>query len=408
MKIALCVLLAAGAVLAVVVVSTSRRENVKHAARVAELQAQWDTERAELEIALAHARQQARLVRTSALPTSTPVLEEHRLSPAEIIERLRSLRLSTGASTTPVLRQAVYWLEELTLAGQAALPAIGEFLGRYEDTDLETSFFQSKNVRPRVPLDFTLPPSLRFGLFDVVRRIGGGDAESMLLESLRHTGRGVEVSYLAAALEEMAPGKYRDDILAVTRSLLADTSVFNAVSPLDRGHREYLFGVLLAFGDAGFAGEAQAQLVRADSQVDRGALKYLQETLGPKAVPILEQAYQNPSLTNSAGKEPLARLALAYVGADPHANQFYEKTINDPLLNKSHRKNLIEDLNQDGFKDTKNLGASDLPLIENRIALIEQLAPSAMDEANAAAFREAYKDLVNMRTKASSVSTQKP
>jgi divalent metal cation (Fe/Co/Zn/Cd) transporter len=35
-------------------------------------------------------------------------------------------------------------------------------------------------------------------------------------------------------------------------------------------------------------------------------------------------------------------------------------------------------------------------LIVNRLALIEQLAPESMDDVNAAAFAEAYKDLVDM------------
>jgi hypothetical protein len=38
-----------------------------------------------------------------------------------------------------------------------------------------------------------------------------------------------------------------------------------------------------------------------------------------------------------------------------------------------------------------------LPLILNRIEIVVQLAPTAMDDVNAAAFQEAYKDLVNMR-----------
>jgi hypothetical protein len=145
---------------------------------------------------------------------------------------------------------------------------------------------------------------------------------------------------------------------------------------------------------------AQTQLLRTDSQIDRGALRYLQQSLGAQAVTIAAQTYQNPLLlTNAAAKEPLARLALAFVGADTQANQFYQQAINDPVLTKGHRSNLIEDLNEDGFADPRNLTANDLPLIQNRIALIEQLAPSAMDEVNAAAFKEAYKDLVNMRAK---------
>jgi len=69
---------------------------------------------------------------------------------------------------------------------------------------------------------------------------------------------------------------------------------------------------------------------------------------------------------------------------------------------------LIEDLNQDGFEDTRNLTANDLPLIENRIALIEELAPDSMDTVNDAAFQEAYKDLLNMRAKVTGATSAQP
>lgn len=321
-----------------------------------------------------------------------------RLTPEEILVRLQALGGAAETKPPPILRQAVYWLEELAQPGEQAFPAIRAFLKRYEDLELDLSPFAGRGARDQVLLEFVVPPSLRFGLFDVVRRIGGTDAATILAESLGRTGRGVEVAYLARVLQQLAPNQYRDQALAVARALLAQPAP-ETINPLDRGHRDYLFGVLAFYGDSSFAREAQTQLVRADSQLDRGALKYLQETLGAQAVPIAAQAYQNPLLTNSAAKEPLARLALNFVGADAQANEFYQQTINDPLLTRSHRKNLIEDLNQDGFPDTKNLSAKDLPLIQNRIDLIEQLAPKAMDDANSAAFREAYKDLINMRTK---------
>jgi hypothetical protein len=125
-------------------------------------------------------------------------------------------------------------------------------------------------------------------------------------------------------------------------------------------------------------------------------------------VQIAAQLYEDPRLTDPARKEPLARLALYYVGADPQANEFYQKAINNLDFSRGHRKNLIEDLNQDGFADTRNLTARDLPLIQNRITLIEQLAPSATDPVNAAAFKEAYKDLLNMRDKVAGVSKPAP
>lgn len=106
------------------------------------------------------------------------------------------------------------------------------------------------------------------------------------------------------------------------------------------------------------------------------------------------------SQKNSSPKEPIqdpdARAALSFVGADPAAEQYWMAAINNPDLPPNERKDLIEDLNEDGLSDPKNPGAQDLPLILNRIQLIEQMAPSAMDQVNAEAFQEAYKDLVNL------------
>ncbi len=95
---------------------------------------------------------------------------------------------------------------------------------------------------------------------------------------------------------------------------------------------------------------------------------------------------------------PLAREALVAVGTDPEADAVWAMAINDPTLSPHDRQDLIEDLNEQGL-DPKNLTVDDLPLIENRLLLIEQLAPDAMDDTNAAAFAEAYKDLSNMYEK---------
>jgi hypothetical protein len=53
------------------------------------------------------------------------------------------------------------------------------------------------------------------------------------------------------------------------------------------------------------------------------------------------------------------------------------------------------DLNEVGFADPKHPTASELPLIEQRIGLLEKL--EAMDDVNAAAIKEAHKDLTRMR-----------
>jgi hypothetical protein len=97
---------------------------------------------------------------------------------------------------------------------------------------------------------------------------------------------------------------------------------------------------------------------------------------------------------------PIARQALSFVGADPDAENVWVQAINDPGTSAHDRQDLIEDLNEDGFPDPQHVTSDDLPLIESRIALIEQLAPDSLDDVNAAAFAEAYKDLINMHAQA--------
>jgi len=92
----------------------------------------------------------------------------------------------------------------------------------------------------------------------------------------------------------------------------------------------------------------------------------------------------------------LAREALNLVGADPIADAVWLEAINDPALTEHQRSDLIEDLNENGFANPSNVTVDELPLVLSRIDLIEQLAPDAMDQVNADAFAEAYKDLTNM------------
>jgi hypothetical protein len=109
-----------------------------------------------------------------------------------------------------------------------------------------------------------------------------------------------------------------------------------------------------------------------------------------------KQAKAQSQKNGEPQEKPLSREALAYVGADPMAEAIWVDAINDPNLSAHERSDLIEDLNEEGFADPKHPSEEEIPLIENRLALIESLAPDAMDEVNAAAFDEAYKDLVNM------------
>jgi hypothetical protein len=98
-------------------------------------------------------------------------------------------------------------------------------------------------------------------------------------------------------------------------------------------------------------------------------------------------------------QDPDARVALALVGTDPDAEAYWMDAIFDSSLPDEERDDLMEDLNEVGFANPKQLGPDDLPLILNRLAIIEQVAPYA-DDFMAPHLAEAYKDLVNMANKA--------
>ncbi|MBI3879023.1 MAG: hypothetical protein HY301_03050 [Verrucomicrobia bacterium] len=113
------------------------------------------------------------------------------------------------------------------------------------------------------------------------------------------------------------------------------------------------------------------------------------------AVPVTPTASTAPkeiSYTTAHGM-------LALVGADDSAEEYWIHAINDPKLSAKERQNLIEDLNEAGLSDPKNPTAADLPLILARIQLLEEVSPHALDASNAAAFDEAYKDLINLAEK---------
>jgi hypothetical protein len=111
---------------------------------------------------------------------------------------------------------------------------------------------------------------------------------------------------------------------------------------------------------------------------------------------------QNTSTNSSAARldnelqDPFARIALSFVGVDPEAEDYWFAAINDLSLPANERQDLIEDLNEEGLSDPQHPTIDDLPLIFNRLALIETIAPDAADQVNFDAFNEAYKDLLNL------------
>lgn len=382
-------ILAAAAISAIcAALLVSQRLNASFLVETAAREAAWATERDALQEAAAKPRETILITNTEP---RAELASPKKPSAAEILAELKQQAGVRGADA----RRVIVLLQNLIDCGPAAAPVIREYLASGEDVE-----FEPAGKKPRdIAAIFTAvaPISLRFALFDALRELRTPEAEKLLLETLNTTNRGIEVAYLTRTLETIFPGRYRDAELAAAQNLLLKSG------QLDDTDSDYLYGTLRSLDDHSFVAQAQAQVIRPDGKLDKNAFTYLKSALSDQALPLARQLYSDPRITDPGSKEPLARVALAYVGAVADADQFYQQTINDRALPKSARKNLIEDLNEDGL-NFKNLSATDLPLIQKRMELIEKISASAMDEVNAAAFKEAYKDLANMREKAAAAA----
>ncbi len=109
-------------------------------------------------------------------------------SPARALERLGSLQFTNNAQRAAGIRTVIQQLENLVEAGPAAIPAIREFLR------------QGKNVTLSGRGEGLIPATLRIGLFEVLQRIGGPEAEAALAEVLK-----AKALWLEAARAEGRP-----------------------------------------------------------------------------------------------------------------------------------------------------------------------------------------------------------
>ena len=314
----------------------------------------------------------------------------------DILNELAALQVVAGPGQARTQYRILSLLDQLAQEGPAALPALHQFLAARRDVSYEPSAGTTGGNRSRNNSGM-LPPSLRFGLLDVVRQIGGPEAEQILVQTAGTTGRGAELAYLAQLLEEFSPGKYRDTVLTAARNLIAGGKV------TDPADRDNLYDLLRQFKDTAYVSVAQAQLVSPDGKVDRSALRYLQQTLGEQSLALAVQTYSDQRVADGDSKESLGRVALTYVGANDQALPLFHAATIDPALKPDQRRNLVEDLNQDGLSNRRNPTPEDLKVIANRYTLTQTYLQQEYvrnDKTLNAAFREANKDLANMLRRA--------
>ncbi|MEW6302769.1 MAG: hypothetical protein AB1705_04815 [Verrucomicrobiota bacterium] len=351
----------------------------RHASELARQQAAWEAERTGLQNAL-KARQQARAlpatIETQTVTETVVVEVPKATSPEEILARLIAHRIPQGTGQSHSVRQAVHLFESMVQAGPPALPVIRGFLGKFQDISYDTDYDSLRRGwrDGRLSTEFVLAPTLRVGLMDVVRRIGGAEAESILAEALGTTGRGMEVAYLTVVLQTMAPNKYRQVALTAAHDLLNNPMNSDQASRVDRYEPQFLFGVLSFYQDQSYAGIAQTRLVSPTGEIDRYSLSYLERTLGEQSLVAVAQAYQNPAITNGYRKEPLVDVVVRMSGESAQANALLNRMIQDENLPLRLRESALRDLDDEGFDD-RNPGERDRQIIIARMRMIEAMRP---------------------------------
>ncbi len=369
------------------------------------LRSGWEAERAELEAALKAAKQRATSPRAIVAQPAAG-----RSTALDILERLKKTKVLGGEQRVASIRHIVHQMESLVDLGAESLPPIREFLAKFEDVEYGGESHDDDRDAMRPPdssdrparnteagrdlprLDTILPPSLRLGLVQILKEIGGEQAEQVLVEMLTTSGRGVEVAYVAKALQEMEPNKYRDVAVAAAKDLLANPPAIDRPNRLDESAKSFLYGVLSMYNDSTFATAAQNLLVTPDGRVDRTALNYLTGTMKEESVPALYQAFKDTRVTNMWERAALVTQIFSYAGASPQANEIFKELVTNEALPNWLRATAIQTVA--GGRGTFFGGASvsDPADIKARLDLLNSL-PEIADERLARARSEAMQSL---------------
>ena len=398
------------------------------AAALAAAEARFQAEREQQGSTKTSARPAIQTVTPKAAPTA-PAQVVSSQDPSQILARLVAIRVPPGAQGTWAIRKVVHELENLAETGQAAVPVIAQFLNEFQDVDyvlrdedegeatqaaaltnnvvaagdagrgndeqgrerrrgenndgrgprggergfgdrggpgFGAMFADAFRPNRRVRLDFTYPPSLRIGLFDVLRQIGGPQAEGALTEALGSTGRPVEVAYLAKTLQEMQPNVYKENAIGAAKELLLDPPQLSSANRLDRDGKSYLFHVLAMYNDTSFVNMAQNIMITPDGRLDRNTFDYLRG-LGQQGIPGLMQAYNDARLTNLAEKASIANTVLGYVGKDANANAMLQQVLADQSVpGRLRSMALMRLMRQD---EDPNLAAQRIPIVQQAKAM---------------------------------------
>jgi len=212
-------------------------------------------------------------------------------------------------------------------------------------------------------MSFEQAPSLRIGLIDILKEIGGSSAEAALGEILTKTARGFEVAYTAKTVRAMiGPDAFRDEALEAAHALLDDPVEVPNPNSYDRNAKRYLFSVLEMYNDQTFIKSAEGLLVREDGKIDDTVLDYLDDVGKERAMDAIYRAFSSGQVTDRGDLADLTRAGLKYTGSNPQANQMFKDIMSSDEYNMQVKWSALREM--DDAEDDATLLAR-LSLMQN-------------------------------------------
>ncbi len=222
----------------------------------------------------------------------------------QLVSGLTNLDFSRGPVTKEQAEQWKQGLQGLISQGNAAVPAIREFL----EQNQELNFAAISGG------DQLGQSSLRSAMINGLAQIGGPEAMAVMLQTIQATTLPSEIAQLAQILEQQAPGQYRQETLNAINEVLAMAGKKELPTGWDVGP---LFKVIQNYGDANAASILEqlqpewryyATLSLSGMQDGAGLQALIHEAQDPAAGSRREFAFQ--LLAQNAAQYPDASAAL--------------------------------------------------------------------------------------------------
>src|SRR2546428_1448240 len=221
----------------------------------------------------------------------------------QLVAGLTNLDFTRGPVTKEQADQWKQSLQTLTAQGAAGIPAIREFLEQNQEMN-----FAAVGGGEQLGQS-----SLRSAMINALGQIGGPEATAAMLNTLQSTTLPSEIAQLAQALEQQAPGQYRQETMNAIQEILGMAGK-GQLAGYDVGP---LFKVLQNYGDAGSAAALEqlapewkyyATMSLAGLQGGSGIPSLIHEAADPAGGGKRDFAFQ--MLAQSASQNPDAGAAL--------------------------------------------------------------------------------------------------